>query len=211
MSLLDERLFAAACRAPIRLAPKPPHFAPKAKSVIYLFMARRAVAGRPLRRQAQAPPVRRPGHPRGVRQGRAFRLHQGDAQAPGLAVSRSRRAAGPRRRSRTCCRTPSEIADDIAIVRSLSTTQFNHAPAQIFMNSGHQIVGRPSIGSWVTYGLGDRVDRTCPASSSCSRARTSPTEAKSCWGSGFLPTGLPGRRVPLEGRSRPVPAPTPTA
>ena len=43
-----------------------------------------------------------------------------------------------------------KIADDIAIVRSMHTTQFNHAPAQIFMNTGHQVIGRPSIGSWLS-------------------------------------------------------------
>jgi hypothetical protein len=46
------------------------------------------------------------------------------------------------------------IADDIAIVRSLHTTQFNHAPGQLFMNTGSQVFGRPSMGSWLTYGLG---------------------------------------------------------
>jgi hypothetical protein len=46
------------------------------------------------------------------------------------------------------------IADDLTIVRSMRTTQFNHAPAQIFMNTGHQVIGRPSLGSWLSYGLG---------------------------------------------------------
>ena len=36
----------------------------------------------------------------------------------------------------------------------MKTTQFNHAPGQIFMNTGHQIIGRPSLGSWMSYGLG---------------------------------------------------------
>ena len=47
-----------------------------------------------------------------------------------------------------------EIADDVAIVKSMWTTQFNHAPGQIFMNTGHQIPGRPSLGSWLAYGIG---------------------------------------------------------
>ena len=45
-------------------------------------------------------------------------------------------------------------ADDLAIIRTMHTTQFNHAPAQIFMNAGHQIPGRPSMGAWMQYGLG---------------------------------------------------------
>ena len=48
----------------------------------------------------------------------------------------------------------SKVADDLTIVRSMQTSQFNHAPAQIFMNTGHQVIGRPSLGSWLSYGLG---------------------------------------------------------
>src|SRR6185503_860202 len=48
----------------------------------------------------------------------------------------------------------STVADEIAIVRSMHTTQFNHAPAQIFMNTGNQIIGRPSMGAWLSYGIG---------------------------------------------------------
>ena len=56
----------------------------------------------------------------------------------------------------------SKLADDIAIIRSMHTTQFNHAPAQIFMNTGHQVIGRPSFGSWLSYGLGSE-NRDLPA------------------------------------------------
>src|SRR4029078_8671512 len=47
-----------------------------------------------------------------------------------------------------------EIADDIALVKSMTTDAFNHAPAQIFMNTGSQQFGRPSMGAWTTYALG---------------------------------------------------------
>jgi hypothetical protein len=83
------------------------------------------------------------------------------------------------------------IADDIAIVRSLSTTQFNHAPAQIFMNSGHQIVGRPSMGSWVTYGLGTE-SKDLPGFVVLLSGENQPDGGKSCWGSGFLPSVYQG-------------------
>ena len=76
------------------------------------------------------------------------------------------------------------MADDIAIVRSMHTNQFNHAPAQIFMNTGHQVIGRPSVGSWLTYGLGSE-NSDLPASSSCSRARTSPTAASRAGAAAF--------------------------
>src|SRR5262249_57628343 len=46
------------------------------------------------------------------------------------------------------------VVDDICLIKSMHTDQFNHAPAQIFLNTGFSQPGRPSIGSWVTYGLG---------------------------------------------------------
>ncbi|WP_372894269.1 DUF1501 domain-containing protein [Stieleria sp.] len=51
-----------------------------------------------------------------------------------------------------------EIADDVAFIRSVHTDQFNHAPAQIFVNTGSPIPGRPAMGSWLTYGLGSDAD-----------------------------------------------------
>ena len=80
-----------------------------------------------------------------------------------------------------------KVADDIAIVRSMSTSQFNHAPAQIFMNTGHQVIGRPSLGSWLSYGLGSE-SKDLPAFVVLLSGENNPDGGKSCWGSGFLPT-----------------------
>ena len=80
-----------------------------------------------------------------------------------------------------------KVADDLAIVRSMRTTQFNHAPAQIFMNTGHQVIGRPSLGSWLSYGLGSE-NRDLPAFVVLLSGENNPDGGKSCWGSGFLPT-----------------------
>ena len=52
---------------------------------------------------------------------------------------------------------PGDVVDDIAIVRSMHTEQFNHGPAQLFMNTGHPQFGRPSMGSWLTYGIGSET------------------------------------------------------
>ena len=79
------------------------------------------------------------------------------------------------------------VADDIAIVRSVHTTQFNHAPAQIFMNTGFQIIGRPSMGSWMTYGLGSEC-KDLPGFVVLLSGDNQPDGGKACWGSGFLPT-----------------------
>ena len=69
----------------------------------------------------------------------------------------------------------------------MHTAQFNHAPAQIFMNTGHQIVGRPSMGSWLTYGLGS-ANEDLPGFVVLLSGESDPDGGKSCWGSGFLPT-----------------------
>ena len=81
----------------------------------------------------------------------------------------------------------SKVADDLTIVRSMQTTQFNHAPAQIFMNTGHQVIGRPSLGSWLSYGLGSD-SQDLPAFVVLISGENNPDGGKSCWGSGFLPT-----------------------
>lgn len=87
-----------------------------------------------------------------------------------------------------------EVADDIAIVRSMHTDQFNHAPAQIFLNSGSPLPGRPSMGSWVTYGLGAEAD-DLPAFVVLATGTGSSGGAAN-WSNGFLPgiyAGVPFR------------------
>lgn len=84
----------------------------------------------------------------------------------------------------------SEIADDIAIVRSMYTDQFNHAPAQLFMQTGFSQPGRPSMGSWLTYGLGSE-NQDLPGFVVLVSERQ-PDGGKSCWSSGFLPSVYQG-------------------
>jgi hypothetical protein len=79
------------------------------------------------------------------------------------------------------------VVDDIAIVKSMVTDAFNHAPAQIFMNTGSQLFGRPSMGSWVTYGLGSE-SRDLPGFVVFSSGSKGPSGGQSNWGCGFLPT-----------------------
>jgi hypothetical protein len=84
-----------------------------------------------------------------------------------------------------------KVANDITIIRSLHTTQFNHAPAQIFMNTGFQIIGRPSMGSWMTYGLGSEC-KDLPGFVVLISGENQPDGGKACWGSGFLPSTYQG-------------------
>jgi hypothetical protein len=93
------------------------------------------------------------------------------------------------------------VVDDVAIVKSMVTDAFNHAPAQIFMNTGTQQFGRPSFGSWVTYGLGSET-RDLPAFVVLNSGKKGPSGGNSNWGSGFLPTVYAG--VPFRGAGDPV-------
>jgi hypothetical protein len=94
-----------------------------------------------------------------------------------------------------------EVADDIAIVRSLATDAFNHAPGQILMNTGSQQFGRPSMGAWVTYGLGSEA-QDLPGFIVFSSGSKGPSGGNSNWGSGFLPTVYQG--VQFRGAGDPV-------
>jgi Protein of unknown function (DUF1501) len=85
----------------------------------------------------------------------------------------------------------SEIVDDVAIVKSMYTDAFNHAPGQIFMNTGTQQFGRPSMGSWVTYGLGSESSEL-PAYVVFSSGAKGTSGGASNWGSGFLPSVYQG-------------------
>src|SRR5712691_10084971 len=80
-----------------------------------------------------------------------------------------------------------EVADDIAIVKSMHTDAFNHAPGQIFMNTGTQQFGRPSMGAWVTYGLGSE-STDLPAYVVFSSGAKGTSGGASNWGCGFLPS-----------------------
>src|SRR5438034_7145503 len=80
-----------------------------------------------------------------------------------------------------------EVVDDIAIVKSMVTDAFNHAPAQIFALTGSQQFGRPSVGAWVTYGLGSE-SKDLPGFVVFSSGSKGPSGGQSNWGSGFLPT-----------------------
>jgi hypothetical protein len=86
-----------------------------------------------------------------------------------------------------------KFVDDIAIVRSMTTDQINHDPAHTMMNTGTAISGRPSLGSWVTYGLGSEADDLPSFVVMTSFAGRSPQPiSQRMWGNGFLPGRFQG-------------------
>jgi len=83
------------------------------------------------------------------------------------------------------------IVDDITIIRSMNTDQFNHAPAELFLYTGNALAGNASMGSWLTYGLGTE-NHNLPGFVVLISGGTDPTGGKSLWSSGFLPSVYQG-------------------
>lgn len=178
-SLLNERLLAA-----------PAQYGAKAKNIIFLFMA----GGpsqldlfdyKPKLNEYDGKPC-----PEELIRGERFAFIKGVPKLLGSPHPFTKVGQSGAELSRLLPHT-AEIVDDIAIVRSLHTTQFNHAPAQIYMNTGHQIPGRPSMGSWLTYGLGSE-NKDLPGFVVLLSGQNAPDGGKSCWGSGFLPSTYQG-------------------
>jgi len=92
-------------------------------------------------------------------------------------------------------------ADDICFVKSMWTEQFNHAPAQLMLQTGFQIKGRPSVGSWVYYGLGSE-NQDLPGFIVLTSGGKNPDAGKSIWNSGFLPGIYQG--VQCHGHGEPI-------
>jgi Protein of unknown function (DUF1501) len=93
------------------------------------------------------------------------------------------------------------LADDICVVNSMYTEQFNHAPAELLLLTGHPRQGRPSMGSWVTYGLGSE-NTGLPAFMVMISSGSQPSAGNNAWGSGFLPSVHQG--VQCQGKGDPV-------
>lgn len=84
-----------------------------------------------------------------------------------------------------------QVVDDVLIMKAVKTDEFNHAPAQLFMHTGSPRLGRPSFGSWVTYGLGSE-NENLPGFVVLVSGNSTPSGGKSLWGSGFLPSSYQG-------------------
>ncbi|MCG8649018.1 MAG: DUF1501 domain-containing protein [Pirellulales bacterium] len=90
------------------------------------------------------------------------------------------------------------VIDDLCVIRSLHTEQFNHSPAQLLLQTGNSLLGSPSMGSWVTYGLGSE-NSDLPGFVVLASGGKTPSAGKSLWGSGFLPTLYQGVQCRTDG------------
>jgi len=177
------------------------HVTPKAKSVIFMFMA-----GGPSQLELFDPkPKLQELHgqviPESYVKGKRFAFIKPDAKLLGTV-----RKFGTHGESGAviseCLPHLANVADDICLVRSMATDVFNHGPAKLFMNTGSpQFMGRPSMGTWVTYGIGSE-SQNLPGFVVLQSGPRGPRGGAPLWSSGFLPSNFQG--VPLRSGKEPI-------
>ena len=195
-SLFDDTLFARAggvdgdraARDP--LAPRPPHFAPKVKHVIYLHMSgsppqQDLFEYKPKLNELNGQPC-----PDAFIENERFAFIKGHPTILGSPYEFEQRGQAGVWVSELLPHLR-EVVDELVVVRSMHTEQFNHAPAQLFLYSGSPRLGRPSLGSWITYGLGSEA-HNLPGFVVLVSGNKTPSAGKSVWGSGFLPSVYQG-------------------
>jgi len=182
------------------MAPRPGHSPARAKNVIFLFMA-----GGPSHLELFEPkPVLQEYHdrlpPESLVKGKRFAFLGEGAKLLGTERSFAEYGA---------CRMPlsellphhREIVDEVCWLRGMKTEVFNHGPAKLFMNTGFQVPGRPSMGSWITYGLGSE-SRDLPGFVVLQSGPRGPRAGNALWSAGFLPSSYQG--VPFRGTGDPI-------
>ncbi|MBL8232544.1 MAG: DUF1501 domain-containing protein [Bryobacterales bacterium] len=182
------------------LAPKKPHHEPKAKNVIFLFMAGAPSHLELFDNKPQLAKFDGTLPPADLLKGYRAAFINPNSKLLGPKFKFTRAGSNGVEIGELLPHT-AKIVDDIAIIKSMVTDAFNHAPGQLLMNTGSQQFGRPSMGAWVTYGLGSE-SKDLPAFVVFSSGKKGPSGGNSCWGSGFLPTVYQG--VQFRGSGDPV-------
>ena len=182
------------------LSPRPPHFAPRAKNVIFLFMA-----GGPSQLELFEPKPKLQeldGQviPPSFVANKRFAFIKADAKLQGTKRNFARHGQSGQMISE-CLPHLAGIADDICTLRAMKTDVFNHGPAKFFMNTGSPLFGRPSMGAWITYGIGS-LSRDLPGFVVLQSGPRGPRGGAVNWGSGFLPTTFQG--VPFRSSGQPI-------
>ncbi len=204
-SLLNrDKLLAAAPRSESTverpMLPREPHFKPRAKAVIFLFMA-----GGPsqLDMFTEKPMLRKHNGelpPKSFMEGKRFAFLKGTETLLG-SPHKFERAGACGQEISDLIPHHRKIADHVCWLHGMSTDVFNHGPAKLFVNTGSPQPGRPSMGSWVTYGLGSEAD-DLPGFVVLQSGPRGPRGGDSLWASGFLPTTYQG--VPFRSGKEPI-------
>jgi hypothetical protein len=203
-SMLGQRDVLGADARPLSnpLAPKPTHFPAKAKNIIFLFMAGgpsqlELFDYKPKLIELNGQPI-----PPSLIEGKRFAFMD---SSHGVKLLGTRRTFARHGQSGAWVSDlfphTAGIVDDISIVKSCQATLFNHAPAKLFMNTGSGQFGRPSMGSWINYGLGSEC-QDLPGFVVLQSGPRGPRGGAVNWGSGFLPTTYQG--VPFRGAGDPI-------
>lgn len=172
------------------LAPKPPMFPGKAKSVIYLHMAGAPSQLELFSFKPELAKLDGQDCPPSLLAGKKFAFIQGVPKMLGPQANFRQHGKSGLWLSDNLPHL-STVIDDIAILNAVTTDQFNHAPAQLLMHTGTPRLGRPSLGSWVTYGMGSE-NKNLPGFVVLTSGGNDPDAGKSVWGSGFLPSVYQG-------------------
>ena len=179
------------------LARKQPHYPSKAKSVIYLHMA-----GGPSQLELFDPKPELQKHngadcPQHLLQGKRFAFIKGVPQMLGTPYEFQRVGQSGTWVSELLPHF-TKVADETAIIRSMTTEEFNHAPAQLLLQTGNARLGGASMGAWATYGLGTE-NQDLPGFVVLVSGNKTPSAGKSLWGSGFLPSVYQGVQCRTQG------------
>src|SRR5205809_1153879 len=195
MGLLQRDARAAAPTTnPFQGVLKAPHFAPRAKRIIYLFMAggpsqHDLFDYKPLLNQRNGQDL-----PESVRMGQRLTGMSGNQATLPLAGSIFKFAQHGKCQAWVSELLPwtARMVDDLCFIKSLHTEAINHDPAITFFQTGHQLAGRPSMGAWLSYGLGS-VNHNLPGFVVLiSKDRIDQPLYARLWGNGFLPSAHQG-------------------
>lgn len=199
---LSSLLAEAAPRSSNPLAPRQPHVAPRAKSIIYLFMAGgpsqlELFDYKPKLAELAGQPI-----PASYTAGKRFAFMDSSHRTELLGPIVGFRQYGESGAwvSDLLPHT-AHIIDDLCLVTTCKTELFNHAPAKLYMNTGSGQFGRPSMGAWITYGLGSECSNL-PGFVVLQSGPRGPRGGAVLWGSGVLPSTFQG--VPLRNHGDPI-------
>ena len=179
------------------LALKPPHFAARAKRIIYLHMAGSPSQLELFDYKPELHKLDGKDCPPSFLEGKRFAFIQGVPKMLGPQATFQPHGESGIQVSENLPYF-SQVVDHAAILKAVHTDEFNHAPAQLLMQTGSARLGRPSMGAWVTYGLGSE-NKNLPGFIVLVSGGKTPDAGKSVWGSGFLPTVYQGVQCRSEG------------
>ncbi|MCE7923501.1 MAG: DUF1501 domain-containing protein [Haliscomenobacteraceae bacterium CHB4] len=179
------------------LAPRPPHFPARAKSVIYLHMAGAPSQLELFDYKPELAKLNGQDCPQSFLEGKRFAFIRGVPKMLGPQATFRQYGQSGAWISNYLPHLAT-VADELAFLKAVHTDQFNHAPAQLLMHTGSARLGRPGMGAWVTYGLGSE-NANLPGYVVLTSGGKDPDAGKSVWGSGFLPSVYQGVQCRSEG------------